>query len=161
MSAFCLTKENEWRKRNLQPPAIETHLASRRNPDTKVDLGLAGSYYSGGTAPTWINLVAGPAFALTYASSIAINLYSGNNFTVTLTGNATLANPTNGIVGSTYRLQATQDGTGSRTLAFGSQYKTPTGGLTIDSAANSVSVLSIYYRSAGVYEVALVNQFAS
>ena len=45
-----------------------------------------------------------------------------NNFSVTLGGNRTLANPTNITVGQVGSIFVTQDGTGSRTLAYGSYW---------------------------------------
>jgi hypothetical protein len=55
--------------------------------------------------------------ALTDASTIAVDWDTGINFTVTLGDNRTLGNPTNGQPGTWRRVQVTQDGTGSRTLA--------------------------------------------
>ena len=45
-----------------------------------------------------------------------------NNFSVTLAHNATLANPTNLTAGQSGSIFITQDGTGSRTLAYGTQW---------------------------------------
>lgn len=61
--------------------------------------------------------------ALTDASSVVLNLANGLNFTLTIGGNRTLANPTTPKVGQTGCIQITQDGSGSRTLAYGTQYK--------------------------------------
>jgi len=60
--------------------------------------------------------------ALTDAASIALDMDTGFNFNVTLAGNRTLANATNKEVGKSGAIRVTQDGTGSRTLAFGSEY---------------------------------------
>ena len=65
----------------------------------------------------------GEVTALTDASSIATNLALSNNFSVTLAGNRTLANPTNIVAGQSGSLFITQDGTGSRTLAYGTNFK--------------------------------------
>ena len=65
----------------------------------------------------------GEVTALTDASSIATNLALSNNFSVTLAGNRTLANPTNTVAGQSGSIFITQDGTGSRTLAYGSHFK--------------------------------------
>jgi hypothetical protein len=45
-------------------------------------------------------------------------LLIANNFSVTLGGNRTLANPSNQTAGQSGTIVMTQDGTGSRTLAF-------------------------------------------
>lgn len=92
--------------------------------------------------------------ALTDASTVAVDWDTGINFTVTLGGNRTLGNPTNGQVGTWRRIQVTQDGTGSRTLALDTQYVTVNdGALTLTTAAGSVDVLMIYCRSTTVFEV--------
>jgi len=65
----------------------------------------------------------GAVVALTDASSIATNLALSNNFSVTLAGSRTLANPTNTVAGQSGSIFITQDGTGSRTLAYGSNFK--------------------------------------
>ena len=92
------------------------------------------------TTGTW----ASAAFVtLTDASSIAVDMSTGYNFTVTLAGNRTLSNPTNTKVGQTGIILVNQDGTGSRTLSFGSAYKFANGTApTISSGANSVNALS-------------------
>lgn len=92
--------------------------------------------------------------ALTDGANIALDWDSGINFTVTLGGNRTLSNPTNGQVGTWRRVQVTQDGTGSRTLALDTQYVTVgDAALTLTTAASSVDVLMIYCRSTTVFEV--------
>ena len=65
----------------------------------------------------------GEVTALTDATSIATNLALSNNFSVTLAGNRTLANPTNTVAGQSGSIFITQDGTGSRTLAYGTNFK--------------------------------------
>ena len=65
----------------------------------------------------------GEVTALTDAASIATDLALSNNYSVTLAGNRTLANPTNIVAGQSGSLFITQDGTGSRTLAYGSYFK--------------------------------------
>jgi hypothetical protein len=64
----------------------------------------------------------GSITALTDASSIAVNLATNNHFSVTLAGNRALANPTNIVAGTSGSFFITQDGTGSRTLSYGSYY---------------------------------------
>lgn len=65
--------------------------------------------------------------ALTDAATIATDASQGNHFTVTLGGNRTLGNPTNLVNGQILNWKVKQDGTGSRTLAFGSMFKWPGG----------------------------------
>jgi hypothetical protein len=60
---------------------------------------------------------------LTDAASITWDMSSGIDFTVTLGGNRTLSNPTVTTVGKKGRIRIVQDGTGSRTLAYGTNFK--------------------------------------
>jgi hypothetical protein len=100
--------------------------------------------------------VAAPV-ALTDAATISLDWKSGINFTVTLGGNRTLGNPSNGIPGSWRTIQVSQDVGGTKTLAYGTQYVFPGGGTTgkpvIAPAANAVSRISIYCRTTTVFEV--------
>ena len=81
----------------------------------------------------------GEVTALTDASSIATDLALSNNFSVTLAGNRTLANPTNTVAGQSGSIFITQDGTGSRTLAFGTNFKFVAGTApTLSTAASSI-----------------------
>lgn len=65
--------------------------------------------------------------ALTDAATINTDASLSNTFTVTLGGNRTLANPTNMTSGQIINWRIRQDGTGSRTLAYGSKFKWPGG----------------------------------
>ena len=81
----------------------------------------------------------GEVTALTDASSIATNLALSNNFAITLGGNRTLANPSNITAGQSGSIFITQDGTGSRTLAFGTNFKFVAGTApTLSTAASSI-----------------------
>jgi hypothetical protein len=81
----------------------------------------------------------GEVTALTDATSIATDLALSNNFSVTLSGNRTLANPTNTVAGQSCSIFITQDGTGSRTLAMGTNFKFAGGTApTLSTAAASV-----------------------
>lgn len=61
---------------------------------------------------------------------------------VTLGGNRTLANPTNLTAGGVYVLEVIQDGTGGRSLAFGSTFAESLG---IRTEASAKSVLAWQY----------------
>ena len=76
--------------------------------------------------------------ALTDGTNIAVDLNTGQNFTVTLAGNRTLSNPTNCVAGQVGSIFVVQDGTGSRTLAYGNSWDFPGGTaptLSTDAAA--------------------------
>jgi hypothetical protein len=86
--------------------------------------------------------------ALTDASTIAVDMSVGNNFSVTLGGNRTLGNPTNLTAGQSGVIFITQDGTGSRTLAYSSYWDFPSQTApTLTTTANAVDVLIYTVRS--------------
>ena len=64
----------------------------------------------------------GAITALVDGATITPDMNDTNNYSVTLGGNRTLANPTNITVGQVGSIFVTQDGTGSRTLAYGSYW---------------------------------------
>ena len=76
--------------------------------------------------------------ALTDGTNISVDFNVGQNFTVTLAGNRTLDNPTNCVAGQVGSIFVVQDGTGSRTLAYGTSWDFPAGeapALSTDAAA--------------------------
>lgn len=91
----------------------------------------------------------GTVVALTDAATITPDFSAGNNFSVTLGGNRTLANPSNQTAGQAGIIVVTQDGTGSRTLAYGSNWKFPSGTApTLTTTASAVDVIAYYVESA-------------
>lgn len=68
-----------------------------------------------------------PEVALTYGATTNWNLDAAPNARVTLTGDVTIAAPTNAVQGATYRLRIIQDGTGGWLVTFNSAYKVPFG----------------------------------
>lgn len=88
-----------------------------------ITTATAGTDYAGiDTAQTFTKGQRGEITALTDGSTITPDLADSNNFSVTLGGNRTLANPSNIVAGQSGSFFITQDGTGSRTLAYGSYY---------------------------------------
>lgn len=86
---------------------------------------------------------------LTDAATITPDFGANQNFTVTLGGNRTLANPTNIVVGQTGSIFLVQDGTGSRTLSFGTYYDFAGGTApTISTTANAVDRIDYIVRTA-------------
>ena len=85
---------------------------------------------------------------LTSATSITPDFAASCNFTLTLGHNVTLNNPSNLTAGQTGSIFLVQDGTGSRTLTFGSYYDFAGGTApTISTAASSVDRLDYIVRS--------------
>jgi len=110
---------------------------------------LGWATYAGlDTAQTWTKGQRGEVTALTDGTTITPDFSDSNNFSVTLGGNRTLANPTNLVAGQSGAIFISQDGTGSRTLAFGS-YWDFTGGTapTLTTTASAVDVLAYYCES--------------
>lgn len=90
----------------------------------------------------------GSITALTDGATITPDFSLANNFSVTLGGNRTLANPTNLTAGQSGVIVITQDGTGSRTLAYGSYFKFPAGvAPSLTTTASAVDVLAYYVES--------------
>lgn len=85
---------------------------------------------------------------LTDAATITPNLDSSDMFTVTLGGNRTLANPSNRDAGQTGSIFIVQDGTGSRTLAWGSYWDFAGGTApTLSTAAGAVDRVDFIVRT--------------
>ena len=74
-------------------------------------------------ANTWTAGQRGEVTALTSAASITIDMADSNNFSVTLAHNATFANPSNDTAGQSGSIFITQDGTGSRTASWGTDWE--------------------------------------
>jgi hypothetical protein len=91
--------------------------------------------------------------SLTDAASIAVDFNTGQNFAITLAGNRTLENPTNCVAGQVGSIFIVQDGTGSRTLAFGSNWDFPDGTApVISTSINAVDRLDyIVHTSTDVH----------
>ena len=109
---------------------------------------------------TFTGQVAGTPVTLTDATSIALDLSSGTNFLVTLTDNRTLENPTNTALGQTGHIYVIQDGTGSRTLAFGDSFKFIGGTApTMSTSINSVDLLVYNVRGVSAIDTVFVSSF--
>ena len=101
-----------------------------------------------------------PPSTLTDAASIAVDLNDGNNFIVTLGGNRTLENPSNPTIGQTGQIYVIQDGTGSRTLAYGSYWKFSGGTApTLTTDANAVDLLVYNVRAADKIDTVFLSDF--
>lgn len=98
--------------------------------------------------------------ALSDGTNIGTDCSLGNVFTVTLGGNRTLTNPTNQAAGASYAWIITQDGTGSRTLAYGSAFKFPGGtDPTASTGAGDVDIITGISDGTSVY-CAMTKDFA-
>jgi hypothetical protein len=88
---------------------------------------------------------------LSDGATITINGNLGINFSLTLGGNRTLANPINMKAGQSGIIIITQDGAGSRTLSYGSNWLFPGGSAsnTLSAGANKIDIISYFVRTDG------------
>lgn len=122
-------------KVKIQGSATGTGTITVIAPDTNTDLTI--------TLP-------GVVTTLTDGATITPDFLTNSTFTVTLGGNRTMANPTNLIPGQAGSIFIVQDGTGSRTLAWGSYWNFINGTApTLSTNANSVDRVDYVVRTAG------------
>ena len=120
-----------------------------------VSITSAGNIGINTTSPAKKLSVNGPALAtisaLTDGSTITADFDTAQNFSVTLGGNRTLANPSNLDAGQTGSIFITQDGTGSRTLAYGNQWAFAGGTApTLTTTAAAVDRIDYIVMSASI-----------
>lgn len=90
----------------------------------------------------------GAVVPLTDAATVALDLSLSNNYSLDIGGNRTLGNPTNAVAGQSGIIAVTQDGVGSRTLGYGSQYKFAGGTpIVLSTAVGSVDLIAYYVIS--------------
>ena len=81
--------------------------------------------------------------------STTLDFDAYQNFVLTFTGNVTLANPSTESVGQSGIIVIIQDGTGSRTIAIGTDYEWPAGtATTISTSANAVDIIPYFIKAA-------------
>ena len=103
----------------------------------------------------------GAITALTDGATITADFALANNFSVTLGGNRTLANPTNQTAGASGCIWITQDGTGSRTLAYGANWDFSGGTApTLSTAAAAVDCLVYSVQSSTKITATLVTNLS-
>jgi len=127
-----------------------------------VAVATAGTDYAGvGTAQSFTKGQRGAVVALTDGATITPNFNDSNNYSLTIGGNRTLANPTNITAGQSGVIVITQDGTGSRTLAYGSYWDFSGGTApTLTTAASAVDVLVYYVNSTTSITASLISNIS-
>lgn len=132
--------------------AIDPHL-SKNDLFVETDTGkvkLGGGQKWSDTAYLPIPENPTGVVSLTYAATVTTDAMAGDIFDLTLTGNVTIANPTNPVDGKTIRFRIRQDGTGSRTVTLGNKFVIPssaTSPLPFSTAANAMDVLAATYHA--------------
>jgi len=124
----------------------------------KPTLGTAASQNTGTSganipllngANAWSGPQRASTTALADGATITPDFSANNDFSVTLGGNRTLANPTNLVAGQSGHIAVGQDATGSRTLAYGGYWKFGTAGVpTLSTAANAKDVIAYWVLDA-------------
>ena len=105
-------------------------------------------YAQTGATNTFSGAQIGSISTLTDGATITPNFALNNSFTVTLGGNRTLANPTNLVAGQSGVIIMNQDGTGGRTLAYGSNYDFGGGTApTLTTTANAQDMIAYFVVS--------------
>ena len=97
--------------------------------------------------------------SLSDGANISVDFNAGQNFAVQLAGNRTIDNPTNCVPGQTGSIFVIQDGTGGRTLSYGTNYKFPGGTApTLSTGASACDRIDyITFTSTNVHAVATLN----
>ena len=117
------------------------------------DVGTTVQGYDADTAKTDVAQTftaaqRGTISTLTDGATITPDFATANNFTVTLAGNRTIANPTNLTAGQSGSIFIVQDGTGSRTASWGSYWDFAAGAApTLTTDANAVDRVDYVVRS--------------
>ena len=94
--------------------------------------------------------------SLTDGATIAVNFNTAQNFIVQLAGNRALGNPTNCVAGQTGSIVVVQDGTGGRTLSYGTSWDFIGGTApTLSTGVSAVDRIDyIVYTSTAVQAIA-------
>jgi hypothetical protein len=127
----------------LQNAGGETYLQGLTDAGVVINYDNATKLQTTATGIT----VTGTAVATTdtdttNTGSVTLDFAAKQNFVLTLTGNVTLANPTTEQVGQSGFIAFIQDGTGSRTVALGTDYETPAAaGLTLTATASATDLV--------------------
>ena len=124
------------------------------NAQTQIDAKAAV-----GTANTWTAGQRGEITALSDGATITIDMADSNNFSVTLAGNRTFANPSNDTAGQCGSIFITQDGTGSRTASWGTDWDFAGGTApTLTTTAGAVDRIDYVIKDAtNIHAVATLN----
>lgn len=126
-------------------------LAKRSHFDPNLDVKKQVKQMYQDLQRLYIALQPSLVVTLTDEATIATDASIAFDFRVTLAGNRTLGNPTNGRDGQKIKWAITQDTIGSRTLAFGSDFSfstdLPESAVVMSTDANTTDLLLAEYDS--------------
>jgi hypothetical protein len=98
---------------------------------------------------------------LTDGATITPDFSASCNFTVTLGGNRTMGAPSNAVAGQSGSIFIVQDGTGSRTLAWNSNWKWPGGTApTLTTTAGAVDRVDYIVRSSTAIQAVYTGNYS-
>lgn len=121
------------------------------DPNVFISPGLPGAHAAqhvrSGADP--LPIILNPPVTLTDGATISTDASLGTHFRVTLGGNRTLANPSNLSDGQRLTWEIIQDGSGSRTLSYGSLFTfgTDVPSPTLSTTANKRDFITAIYNS--------------
>lgn len=136
-------------------------LKADASGNVSAEAAASASEVRAGTATKYVNIAntysALDLVTLTDAATISVDMSTFLNATVTLAGNRTLGSPTNEKVGQSGVIYIVQDATGSRTLAYGSDWKFAGGTVpTLTTTASAVDALFYTVRATNFIYASLV-----
>tara|TARA_R100000005_G_C5001421_1_gene208619 strand:+ start:270 stop:1244 length:975 start_codon:yes stop_codon:yes gene_type:complete len=115
------------------------------------------AHISATSSATFAGAVGTPIVSLSAATSLALDLSTGNDFAVTLTGDSTLENPSNAKIGQCGTIRLIQDGSGNHTFSFGDAYNFAGGTApTNTKTAAAVDLLIYKVREVSSIDVASI-----
>ena len=139
---------------NANDAATKAYVDSSGGGLQSSDIGVTVQGYDADTAKTDVAQTfsagqRGQITTLTSAASVTPNFADSNNFTLTLGTDVTLENPSNLVAGQSGSIFLVQDGTGSRSLSFGTYWDFAGGSAptSITGTANAVDRLDYIVRS--------------
>jgi hypothetical protein len=141
----------------LPAELLQVSISDIRYAQVSADTSITGAYTFVSATTFESNIVAvkgsrsysaQTTVAVSVNNTVGYNFGTSNNFVTTLTNNATLKNPINQEPGQSGIIYMIQDGTGSRTLSFGTYWEFEGGTApTLSTAANAVDVLIYNVRT--------------
>jgi len=99
--------------------------------------------------------------SLTDGANVSLSFKNGQNFSLTLAGNRALDNPTQCVPGQVGSIFIIQDGTGSRTLSYGTSWEFPAGTApTLSTSAAAVDRLDYIVRTSTAVQSVLSKEYS-
>ena len=151
-SSLVSTQADVSAKANIASPTF-TGTVTIPSGASIADIGTTIQAYDADTAKTDVAQTfsaaqRGTITTLTDGATVTPDFATSNNYTLTLGGNRTIANPTNLTAGQSGSIFLVQDGTGSRTAAWGSYWDFAGGTApTLTTTASAVDRIDYVVRS--------------